>query len=53
MKNSDFILFFFIIFDLMIKIIFIVILSFLIRKNNQIENYIDELNLEVAKIRRK
>ena len=53
MENSDIMLFFFIIWDSIVTIVFIVILLKIIKDKKEIVNYIEELNSELAKIRKK
>ena len=53
MENSIFILFFFILYDLIITILFIHIYYKMLEKIKENEKYIDELLLELAKLRKK
>ena len=53
MENSIFILFFFILYDLIITILFIHIYYKMLEKIKENEKYIEELLLELAKLRKK
>ena len=53
MKNSDLLLFFLIIYNIIISVTFYIIHYNLKLKNSKLDNYIEELNFELAKERRK
>lgn len=53
MKNSELLLFFFIIYSIIITLIFIFIMYKMNRVNKELDKYNDELFLEIAKLKRK
>lgn len=53
MKNSDLVLFFLIIYNIIVSVTFYIIYNNLRLKNSKLDNYIEELNFELAKERRK
>lgn len=53
MKNSDFMLFFFILYDIIITIIFAISYYKVKVEYNKLDKYNEELNFELAKERRK
>lgn len=53
MKNSDLMLFFFIIYNIVITIVFIIKYFKIKEENNKLDKYNEELFFEVAKLRRK
>lgn len=53
MKNSDLMLFFFIMYSIIITIVFVHILYKTKKEFNKIDKYNEELNFELAKLRRK
>lgn len=52
MENRDFVLFFFIIYDIISSVIFMRVIFNLRDKNKELENYTDELHNELAKLRK-
>lgn len=53
MKNSDIMLFFFILYSIIITILFIVLYMKLKKENSKLNEYNEELFFEVAKLRQK
>ena len=53
MKNSELMLFFFIIYSIIITFIFIIIIYKTMKKYRELDKYNEELFLEIAKLRQK
>lgn len=53
MKNSDILLFFFIIYSVIITFVFITIMYKVVKKYRELDKYNEELFFELAKLRRK
>lgn len=53
MKNSDLLLFFFIIYNIVITIVFIIKYFKIKEENDKLDKYNEELNSELAKLRQK
>lgn len=53
MKNSDLLLFFFIIYNIVITIVFMIKYFKIKEENDKLDKYNEELNYELAKLRQK